>query len=403
MKVICTRCGGTNIACEAIVNPNTGKIIDYLDESFMHANCGDCKEEVVITDVDRVKKNIDSMFFEFVKKNGKEPEYVECQIVWKDTGDDQRTTIKLSLSINDDDNDNVFYYCLVYSKENYYTENGEEYKIKTTVSLGDDCHNNICEWSITADIRWKNEYGIYKEYMCGCCHDEIIRHCPELAKFIPMHVCNHYGAPMYPVENGIYHTKNSDKSVVIEYLRISDKEYSKLSEAVDDKMYFKYLLFNLGIVDRWKRESDELIAELENLCGKKWVNPYKPEKERFTLTLTDEERSLIEERIEAGHYSTENIEKRREEAHKAKMAEKRAKICEQYDKEIRKAEVGKKVMLCVLDYGLNVDNVIYYNHNNTLRFNWVDYGEKITKEEFDNFVNNVDRSQLPEGIKFELK
>lgn len=208
---------------------------------------------------------------------------------------------------------------LVYSKENYYTENGEEYKIKTTVSLGDDCHNNICEWSITADIRWKNEYGIYKEYMCGCCHDEIIRHCPELAKFIPMHVCNHYGAPMYPVENGIYHTKNSDKSVVIEYLRISDKEYSKLSEAVDDKMYFKYLLFNLGIVDRWKRESDELIAELENLCGKKWVNPYKPEKERFTLTLTDEERSLIEERIEAGYYSTENIEKRREEAHKAKM------------------------------------------------------------------------------------
>lgn len=111
MKVICTRCGGTNIACEAIVNPNTGKIIDYLDESFMHANCGDCKEEVVITDVDRVKKDIDSMFFEFVKKNGKEPEYVECQIVWKDTGDDQRTTIKLSLSINDDDNDNVFYYC----------------------------------------------------------------------------------------------------------------------------------------------------------------------------------------------------------------------------------------------------------------------------------------------------
>lgn len=70
MKVICTRCGGTNIACEAIVNPNTGKIIDYLDESFMHANCGDCKEEVVITDVDRVKKDIDSMFFEFVKKNG---------------------------------------------------------------------------------------------------------------------------------------------------------------------------------------------------------------------------------------------------------------------------------------------------------------------------------------------
>lgn len=27
------------------------------------------------------------------------------------TGDDKRATIKLSLSINDDDNDDVFYYC----------------------------------------------------------------------------------------------------------------------------------------------------------------------------------------------------------------------------------------------------------------------------------------------------
>nr|UWF94965.1 MAG: hypothetical protein [Bacteriophage sp.] len=220
---------------------------------------------------------------------------------------------------------------LVYSKVNYYTENGYEYKIKTTISLDDDCHNNMCDWSITADIRWKNKYGIYKEYMGGCCHDEIARHCPELAKFIPLHCCDHYGAPMYPVENGMYHIKNSDKSVAIEYLRISDKEYSKSSEAVDDKMYFKYLLFNLGIVDRWKRESGELIAELENLCGKKWVNQYKPEEERFTLTLTDEERLLIEERIKAGYYSAENIEKRREEAHKAKMMEKRAEICEQYD------------------------------------------------------------------------
>ena len=191
--------------------------------------------------------------------------------------------------------------------------------------------------------------------------------------------------------------------MAIEYLRISDKEYYKLSEAVDDKMYFKYLLFNLGIVDRWKRGSDELIAELEDLCGKKWVNPYTPEKERFTLTLTDEERLIIEERIKAGYYSAENIGKRREEAHKAKMMEKRAEICEQHDKIIREAETDKKVMLCVFDYGLSTDNVIYYNHTNTLSFNWRDYGEKITQEEFDDFVNNVDRSQLPEGIKFELK
>lgn len=292
---------------------------------------------------------------------------------------------------------------LTYLSTKFFTENKEEYRITVTVSLNDDCHNNMCDWGITADIRRKNKYGRYEEYMGGCCHGEITKYAPELAKFIPLHRCNHYGAPMYPVGNGTYHIKNSDKSVAIEYLRISDKEYSKLSEAVDDEMYFKYLLFNLGIVDRWKRESNELLVELEDLCGKKWVNPYTPEKERFTLILTNEERLLIEERIKAGYYSAENIEKRREEAHKTKMAAKRAKICERYDKIIREAEKDKKIMLCVLDYGLSTDNVIYYNHTNTLSFNWNDYEKKITQEEFDDFVNNVDRSQLPEGIKFELK
>lgn len=292
---------------------------------------------------------------------------------------------------------------LTYLSTKFFTENKEEYRITVTVSLNDDCHNNMCDWSVTADIRWKNQRGQYKEYMGGCCHDEVVKHFPELAKFISLHLCNHYGAPMYPVDNGMYHIKNSDKSVAIEYLRISDKEYSKLSEAVDDEMYFKYLLFDLGIVDRWKRESDELLVELEDLCGKKWVNPYMPEKERFTLILTDEERSLVEERIKSGYYSAENIEKRKIEAHKADVAGKRFNICEYYNQKIRQAEVEKKIMLCVFDYGLPTNNVIYYPHSNTLSFNWKDYGGKITQEEFDGFVNKVDRSQLPEDIRFELK
>ena len=292
---------------------------------------------------------------------------------------------------------------LTYLSTKFFTENKEEYRITVTVSLNDDCHNNMCDWSVTADIRRKNKCGTYGEYMGGCCHNEVAKHFPELAKFISLHLCNHYGAPMYPVENGTYHIKNSDKSVAIEYLRISDKEYSKLSEAVDDEMYFKYLLFDLGIVDRWKRESDELLVELEDLCGKKWVNPYMPEKERFTLILTDEERSLVEERIKSGYYFAENIEKRKIEAHKADVAGKRFNICEYYYQNFREAVSNNKIILCVFYYGLPINNVIYYPHSNTLSFNWNDYGGKITQEEFDDFVNNVDRSQLPEDIRFELK
>lgn len=196
---------------------------------------------------------------------------------------------------------------LFYSGTKFFTENEEDYRITVRISLDDDCKNNICDWSITADVDWKNKHGKYEDYLGGCCHDEVAKHFPELAKFISLHLCNHYGAPIHPVENGIYHVRRSGMSVAMEYLRISEQECVELYKASEDKLYFRYMLFNLGIVDRWKRESEELIAELEKLCGKKWVNPYKPEEERFVLTLTDEERSLIEERIKAGHYSSENI------------------------------------------------------------------------------------------------
>lgn len=292
---------------------------------------------------------------------------------------------------------------LIYLSTKFFTENEEEYRITVTVSLDDDCCNYMCDWSVTADIRQKNKQGTYVEYMGGCCHDEVAKHFPKLAKFIPLHCSNHYGAPMHPVGNGIYHIRKSGMSVAMKYLRISEQECVELYIASEDELYFKYLLFSLGIVDRWKRESEELIKELEKLCGKKWENPYTQEKERFILTLTDEERLLIKERIKAGYYSAENIEKRKEKAHKEEILKKRAEICESYNKKIRQAEAEKKIMLYVLDYGLFTDNVIYYPHKNTLSFNWKGYGKKVTKEEFDDFVNNADRSQLPEDIRFELK
>lgn len=93
MGYICTRCGGTKVACEAIVNPNTREIIDYFDGSFVHAICRDCENEVIISNVEEVKHEIDLRFHEFLERTGKEPEYVECQIVWKETGNELKETI----------------------------------------------------------------------------------------------------------------------------------------------------------------------------------------------------------------------------------------------------------------------------------------------------------------------
>ena len=59
------------------------------------------------------------------------------------------------------------------------------------------------------------------------------------------------------------------------YLRITETEYS-----AEDKAYFTYLLYTLGIVDRWEQESLKAIKQLEALTGNT--------NERFVLRLTDD-------------------------------------------------------------------------------------------------------------------
>ena len=56
MKVICTKCGGMNVACEAMINPNDKSFRNYTDEAFIYGWCDDCGYGVVLSDVDEVKK-----------------------------------------------------------------------------------------------------------------------------------------------------------------------------------------------------------------------------------------------------------------------------------------------------------------------------------------------------------
>lgn len=292
---------------------------------------------------------------------------------------------------------------LSYNVTKFYVENGITYKMNVRISLGDYCKNGVCDWSIAADIYEKRRNGRFVWRASGCCHDKILKYFPEFKTFIYLHLCNHYGQPMYPVENGFYHLKNSDKEKTINYLRITETEYNTLRDSAEDKVYFTYLLYALGIVDRWKEESLKAIKQLENLTGNTWINPYKPENERFALTLTNEERILIENRIKGGYYTREAIQERKEQEKRKEYEKERNEIIAYCEKEIQKAENKKLVMLAVLDAGISLKNVIYYNHSNELAFNWNDYEEKVTQERFDKFVNTVDKTKLPENITFKLK
>lgn len=243
---------------------------------------------------------------------------------------------------------------LSYNVTKFYVENGITYKMNVRISLNDYCKNGVCDWSITADIYEKRRNGRFVWCASGCCHEEILKRFPEFKAFIDLHLCNHYGQPMYPVENGFYHLKNSDKETTINYLRITESEYNVLRDSAEDKGFFTYLLYTLGIVDRWEKESLKAIKQLEALTGNTWENPYKPENERFTLKLTDEERTLIENRIKDGYYTSEAIQARKDQKKREEYEKKRNEIIADFEKEIQKAENRKLVRLAVLDTGISL-------------------------------------------------
>ena len=291
---------------------------------------------------------------------------------------------------------------LVFNEVKKVSMNGETLKIKTKVRLDDDCNNGICFFHVTGDIYRLNKYGYYEDYICGAIGDYA-----EMAEMISGWFNKFHGRTRLGYNTGLisdlnYHVKRGDKDYAMRYAMLNEDEYKVLSFVADEKEYFKYLLFDLGIMDRMKREADAAIKKLEELTGDTWVNPYSPEKERHTIVLTPEEKKLVEDRIEAGYYTEPAIEERRLERIRAKREKEKKSAIDDFEKKLKELEYDRNVRLALIDFDM-FDNVIYYNHSNKIVFNWLDSRDKIPEEKYKEFVENVDRSKLPEGVTFEYK
>ena len=114
MCVICTKCGRTNVACEAMVNPNGKVWVTFYENSFANGYCYDCKNYVVLSDVDAVKIPIEHQYKEYLKEHKREPLYASCDIVWTDAEkpcSPENVIIKLSSEIIESEDDRIFFYC----------------------------------------------------------------------------------------------------------------------------------------------------------------------------------------------------------------------------------------------------------------------------------------------------
>lgn len=290
---------------------------------------------------------------------------------------------------------------LKYTVVKSFREKGITYKVITTIKLHDECKNGTCSWSITGILQQKKGNGRFYDIGHGCIHEEILKASPKLKMFVDLHLCDWRGTPLYPVENGYYFLQK-DKKQAKEYLRVTDEEMEILSKC-DNKEYFKYQLFALGIVERWQAESKKAIQAMEELTGDVWVNPYKESEERHRFVLSDEEREEMEGKILSGYYTESAIQERKEAERIAKIEKRKNEVIKTFEKIINKATKEKDVKLAILGAGLLSDNYIYYVEGNNVVFNYYSYHDKVTEEEYNNMLKNIDYSLLPEGIKFEFK
>jgi hypothetical protein len=263
------------------------------------------------------------------------------------------------------------------------------------ISLADDCNNGHSDFSITCEIyeRGRFEAG-------GAAHDEILKAMPSLKMFVDLHLSNAKGRPMYALENGFYHAKNSDITVFMDYMRVSRNEAKKLI-ASPDKLFFGYSLVKMGILERWEKEAETAIRELEQMTGKKFVD--RPDAAKHHVVISEKEAQKINVNILEGYYTPKNIEAREEKAREAAKKAAVDKVMDEWKKEVDKANEECNVKLAVLEADLSIDNFIYYNHSKEGVFNWLDYEKKITESQFKSFLKSVKKKELPKGIKFSLK
>src|SRR4051812_34160227 len=78
------------------------------------------------------------------------------------------------------------------------------YTFSATVQLVHLHGNKRPYFSATGELRNLRSRGDNQIESCGMLHDDILKHFPEFAPVVAVHLADDDGTPMYAVENGLY-------------------------------------------------------------------------------------------------------------------------------------------------------------------------------------------------------
>lgn len=318
---------------------------------------------------------------------------------------------------------------LIYKTSKFITHDGQPSTIYVSIRFDDECKNGHQDFAITGDI-YSNQTGNKSDrYLVagGCIHEEIAKYFPKFKMFIDLHLCDFNGCPMHAIANGFYHSTEgfnhvkpheaTFKEKFCDHYRITSAQFDRIAKS-ENKIEYAILLDELGIINQWSEEAKIAIKELELMTGDEFLN----DSTRSNYDKpTPEQIADFKEKKANGYYSDEAKRERakqaREQAYKKRLSSIKNRLNEVICKETTKANVQMFLIeridkLFKKAKGFNIDftfdNFIYYNHTNTVKFNWSDgsYNKFMTKEEFDMFCNSLkhaDLDKLPTGIKFQYK
>lgn len=77
--IVCSICGGTDVKCAAVIDPDTQEFIDVEYEAFLDGECSLCGN-IALTDPDEVKTDMDKRWKEYMKLHHTVPNYARCDI-----------------------------------------------------------------------------------------------------------------------------------------------------------------------------------------------------------------------------------------------------------------------------------------------------------------------------------
>lgn len=292
---------------------------------------------------------------------------------------------------------------LIYKKHKV----GEKETIYVSIRLNDECKNGHQDFAIGGDVYVTGKPKTDRNFiMGGCIHEEILKHFPEFAIFVRLHLCDYKGIPMHAIANGFYFLKQGFNKVkpdspefateFCEYYRVTPEQFETLKTS-ETKEVYAYHLAKLGVFEQWEKEASEAIKLLEELTETKFVVDSK--RTQRDLTLTPEQEKEIQQQIESGYFAPQKIAERRTEKRRQEKAAKIDKILEETEKVISEAKKEAGIKITMLENDFAINNIIYYKHSNTLSFNWKSYEEKLTAEE----IERVKTLLSGHDINFETK